>query len=144
MIYWIRLDQAKRITDGAKASMAMDCIYYAGLSLTKMSVVLFYVRIFGSVKLYRIAFWLVGSLVVGWYVAFNFVALFVCVPVQKSWEPDLKGHCVSGPGAFVGTAASNIAIDGFILILPMPMLWRLHMDVRERLALIGLFAAGYW
>ena len=109
-----------------------------------MSVLLFYVRVFNGVQLYRLIFWFLGFLIVGWCVAKNFLAIFACVPVQKLWNPKLEGQCLPLYPIFLGTAASNIIIDGLILLAPMPMLWRLHLDVRRKLALIGAFAAGYW
>ncbi len=150
-IYWVHIGLGKHIkqapdppTDDAKVFFAANLIYNTGLSLVKMSVLLFYIRIFNGVQLYRLVFWFLGFLIVGWCVAINFLAIFSCIPVQKSWNPKLEGHCIPMHAAFLGTTASNIIIDGFILLAPMPMLWRLRVDMRRKLALIGVFAAGYW
>lgn len=119
-------------------------VYNTGLSLVKLSVLLFYIRVFRSIRAYRIAFWITGAILVGWCVANNFLALFTCVPVQKAWISTTSGHCLITQHTFLGATISNIIADLIVLILPMPMLWRLHIGTPRKLGLVGVFAAGYW
>lgn len=122
----------------------VNFVYNTGLSLVKLSVLLFYIRIFKSIRTYRIAFWIVGIIIVGWCIAINFLALFTCVPVQKAWNRTTPGHCLDTHQTFLGATISNILVDFIILILPMPMLWQLHIETRRKFGLVGVFAAGYW
>jgi urea transporter len=108
-----------------------------------MSVLMFYARIFGTVKGYRLAIYSVGFVIVGWWVAIDFLALFACSPIEKAWLP-VDGHCLDTQHDFIAATSTNIFADLLLLILPMPMLWKLHIDKTRRLALLGIFTCGYW
>lgn len=44
----------------------------------------------------------------------------------------------------MGVTIPNVVIDLMILLLPLPMLWRLQIDVKKKAALIINFMLGYW
>ena len=131
-------------TDQAKVLFAVNLIYNTGLSIVKMSVLLFYMRVFKVVKAYKIALWLTAFIVVGWFIAINLLAIFTCVPIRKKWQPKLKGHCLSEHTTFIGATAPNIIIDGILLLLPVVMVWRLRVSLKQKTALVLVFLAGYW
>lgn len=105
---------------------------------------MFYVRVFKTVVAYRVAFWITGAIIVSWCVAINFLATFTCIPVHKSWAPAVPGHCLDSSSTFLGATIPNIVIDFILLVLPMPMLLKLQIEISSKVALIGVFAAGYW
>jgi hypothetical protein len=37
-----------------------------------------------------------------------------------------------------------MVLDLAIVILPAPLVWNLHMPIRKRLAVIGIFSVGFW
>ena len=121
-----------------------NIIYNTGLTVIKMSVLLFYVRVFGIVLVYRFIFWIVAFLIIGWGIAINFMAIFGCAPIHRAWNPTLPGHCASLDQTLLGTAISNIVVDFILLVLPVPMLWRLQMETSNKIALVAVFSAGYW
>ena len=43
----------------------------------------------------------------------------------------------------MGVTISNVFVDLLILILPLPMLWRLQINIKKKLALIANFMLGY-
>ena len=119
-------------------------VYNTGLTLVRISVLLFYCRVFQTVRVYRVSFWIVGAILLGWGITFNFLAIFTCVPVNKSWKPNIPGHCLNTHHTFLGATISNVLADFILLVLPMPMLWQLHIDTPRKFGLAGVFAAGYW
>ena len=150
-MYWVSIGLGKHInqvpqphSQVALTLFIANFVYNTGLSLVKMSVLMFYIRVFGTVRAYRIIFWNVGALIVGWCVSINLLALFFCVPVQKSWLPTTPGFCLATHETFLGATISNVLIDIIILIVPVPMLWRLHIGTPRKFALVGVFVAGYW
>ena len=76
------------------------------------------------------------------YTAEFFHDLFICIPVQKDWDPKLPGHCLpSGVGGSV-TAIFNVISDFYILILPLPLVWSLQIKLPLKLRLMALFGLG--
>lgn len=119
-------------------------IYNTGLTLVKMSVVLFYMRFFGTVRVYRYLLWISGFLVVGWFIAITSVAVFMCAPIRKQWQPTVPGHCIDPHACFLGATITNVIIDFILLVLPAPMLWRVNVKASRKAGLVGVFATGYW
>ena len=151
-VYWASLGLGKHInqTHAPPSQLALvlfieDFIYNTGLTLIKISVLMFYVRVFGTVRIYRIIFWIVGAMLTAWGVGINFLALFTCSPIRKSWDSKTPGHCLNTKGRddFVAAAVPNILLDLVLLVLPMPMLWRLHLTTPRKFGLVGVFIAGY-
>lgn len=149
-IYWVSIGLGKHISQVSQpysrlalVLFVFNFVYNTGLSLIKLSVLLFYVRVFRPVQNYRVAFWIVGAMIIGWCIAINFLALFTCIPIRKAWTPTVPGHCLRTQSTFLGTAISNIVIDVIVLILPMPMIYRLHIGTIRKIGLVAVFAAGY-
>ena len=117
--------------------------YNIGLTMAKLSVVLFYARCFGSVKpSFRVALFATALVVVAWGVIFTF--FFSCTPVRRVWDLSVPGHCIDFSGLVLGSAISNVVIDLILLLLPLPMLWRLQMSIVRKASLTIAFALGYW
>lgn len=112
--------------------------------MVKLSVVLFYVRIFKIVPVYRNLLWATSFLVISWCIAFNFMTIFSCTPVNKLWDPEIAGACLASNKMFLGPSISNIVIDLILLFFPMPILWKLQLKTSSKILLVGAFAAGYW
>lgn len=104
--------------------------------VVKTSVLLLYIRVFGAVKQHKITGCIVIILNFVQFVAVNLLVIFTCTPVT--------GHCLDSGKEFLAATISNIMIDVIILAMPMPMLWQLEMSSKQKIGLVGVFAAGYW
>lgn len=69
-------------------------------------------------------------------------AFLICRPFAKNWNPLLPGICGSSKASFLGDGIINVIIDVTMVILPMPMVWRLHMASQKKIALTAVFAVG--
>ncbi|KAL4980592.1 hypothetical protein BDW66DRAFT_156337 [Aspergillus desertorum] len=117
-------------------------LYNLSLNLTKVSMVLLYLRVFLS-KNYQIILKILLVLIVctGLYMVFG--TLFVCVPVHTFWDRvNMDENCVSRAVVWYLTAALQIAGDLTLVILPMPKLVTLHIPTRQKACLIMVFALG--
>ena len=76
------------------------------------------------------------------YVAEIFHDIFICIPVQKDWDPRLPGQCLPSGVAGSVTAIFNVITDLYILILPLPFLWSLQMALHKKIRLMILFGIG--
>ena len=149
-IYWVQLGlgkpHAQVRTPAAKIGIVLfvvDHVYNIGLTLVKLSVLLFYVRVLGKNKVHRIRFWIVGFLLLGWFVGITLVVFLTCTPLEKLWDDSIPGRCLSVQSTFIGAAVANILMDVILLMLPMPIVWRLQMKTTRKIVLTGVFVAGY-
>ena len=82
------------------------------------------------------------GIVLGWYIAISFAGAFICIPVSSSWNPALPGHCGNRYLLNIIDPIPWILTDFAILICPLPMVRKLQIPTRQKIALAGLFLIG--
>jgi hypothetical protein len=124
-----------------KALWASVPVYQASLSLTKISILLQYRRVFVGSDIQRIITGSIGVIVVYglWSV---FATAFMCTPVSYFWDSSIGGHCLSRLGVWFANASLNIITDVVICLMPVPVLNRLSLPPKQKYALIAVFCLG--
>ncbi|RYP71169.1 hypothetical protein DL771_004969 [Monosporascus sp. 5C6A] len=70
-----------------------------------------------------------------------FTFFFFCRPLEGFWDKSLKPVVLVRGG--LSNTAFNIVSDVALASLPVPVVWRLKMDRRTRLYVIGILSLGY-
>ena len=124
-----------------KVIYATRVIYLLIVTAIKCSILFFYLRLSPSTKFHR---WVKATMVACSIegVLFISMALFQCTPVERFWNFAIPGHCINVLAFFRAETALNLVTNVAIILLPMPMVWRLHMALRRRILLAGIFASG--
>lgn len=124
-----------------KVIYATRVIYLLIITAIKCSILLFYLRLSPSTTFHK---WVKVTMVACGIEGFLFIsmALFQCTPVQRFWNFVIPGHCIDILAFFRAETAFNLVTNVAIILLPMPMVWRLHMALRRRILLTGIFASG--
>lgn len=139
----IELMKPWQLVSFAKTLLATQVLYYCAQTLIKISLLLLYHRLFSVNKPFRIALLAAGALVMIWWTASFWDTIFQCVPVQASWDKSIKNaRCQNIRDAALGTGISNLILDLVFLLLPVPMVWRLHVSRRVKVSLTGIFLLG--
>ena len=85
--------------------------------------------LWGNLAFYTIAFLLI---------------MFECIPLDKAWNPKIKGgHCIDLQAASLAAGAVNVVSDFLILLLPMLAIWRLRMSPKQKIGISAVFATGF-
>ncbi|GAW14674.1 hypothetical protein ANO14919_040770 [Xylariales sp. No.14919] len=116
-------------------------IYYISVSLTKVSIIVFYFRLFPQ-QSYRAFLWAMMAVVILTGVGTSVAGVFQCSPVARAWNADIPGTCFNQPALFYSNAGLNIAEDLILYFLPIHILWNMNLPLRQRIALIGIFVVG--
>ncbi|KAK6858455.1 hypothetical protein PG995_006154 [Apiospora arundinis] len=121
-----------------------------GLSsaLCKLSIVWQYRRVFPTPGATRLCNYLMGILVV--YGLFSlFGAVFRCWPVSSMWDlplagvsPESTARCMDLGIFHYVSSGVNIFMDLVIFALPVPLIRRLQISVRQKWALMLVFCFG--
>jgi hypothetical protein len=101
-----------------------------------------YYRIF-RFPYFKIWAYIIGTFVILWVICITFLFIFICVPVQKLWYPDLPGRCINQVSTWIANAVSTIATDVAILLLPIPQVWKLQLRISEKIAVLIAFSLGF-
>ncbi|KAL6898910.1 hypothetical protein GGI43DRAFT_72471 [Trichoderma evansii] len=114
--------------------------YVLGIWGFKTSLLVSYVRLVpGTYRLVPISLAVIVTMA---HIAFLLVFLLLCIPVQKQWIPTTPGHCGQAVPFYITFSALTIIFDVITLILPFPVLLKLQMKLRRKIALLCLFALG--
>jgi hypothetical protein len=65
-----------------------------------------------------------------------------CVPIAASWDNSIHAQCINKGVFWIAFAIMNILTDVLVLALPIPQIFRLHLKLREKLMLSGVFLLG--
>ena len=109
--------------------------------LTKISILLLYKRIFSSLRFHKVI-WGCICFVGAAGTATTLVAIFSCRPVQAFYDSSVSGTCIDDVQFYLATAIINMMHDFIILVLPIPLVWRLQMPMRNKLVATALFVTG--
>jgi hypothetical protein len=117
-------------------------LYVPCLGLAKFSLLLFYYRM-SRLRWLRTLSIVVMVVVVGYSVSTVFALIFPCHPIRKSWDVTVvDGSCINRGAVYLVQAITNIVTDVILLLLPIPMVWRLQMPVIQKFGLVFIFVVG--
>ncbi|KEQ60632.1 uncharacterized protein M437DRAFT_27966, partial [Aureobasidium melanogenum CBS 110374] len=115
--------------------------YLAGLTLTKLSILLQYMRLFKEKAIHR---FIIGMLV--FVAAFGtwsvLGSLLLCTPVHYFWDGIGDGKCMNFEAKWFSDAAVSIVTDFILLSIPIIFLKGLNLPYRQKAGLIAVFALG--
>lgn len=117
-------------------------MYVPTTPIIKLSVIFFYRRIFVVRKFKMITTILATVLACYYVISFLLVMFFQCKPLRKAWDPATHGYCAAPRTRILAWQGINTGFDFTILLLPLPMLWRLNRPWQDRLELSGVFMVG--
>ncbi|KAH8179912.1 CFEM domain-containing protein [Sarocladium implicatum] len=135
---------ADRITDFLMYWYISAIIYFLQTSLLKLAFVAFYMRIFTTHNARRVL-WATFIFVALWGFSFVMVAIFVCQPISylwTQWDGLHDGKCLSDAAYVWTNAASNIALDVWILAIPLWEVRKLQLHWKKKLGVALMFGLG--
>jgi hypothetical protein len=64
--------------------------------------------------------------------------------VAKQWDSSLKGSCIDTIPFYFALGGTSIVLDLIIIALPLPVLWKLQLRLKQKALLGCLFALGFF
>jgi hypothetical protein len=133
-----------QITDFGMFFYIMAVFYFLQVTLLKMSLLFFYLRIFPE-KMIKRLLW--GTVVfnAGFGVFFVLLTIFQCQPVSyywTKWDGEHSGTCLSISSIAWANAAVSIALDIWMLAIPLSQLRKLHLHWKKKIGVGLMFIVG--
>lgn len=133
---------------GETLAVSVDGLLYVfAISLVKLSILLFLYRLFGINRKFRYTAWVVGFIISVWGLVTLLLAIFSCRPILAAFNFRLRvdPKTVCKPEDYNVEnifGFCNILADFALLLMPMPMLWTLHMPTAKKVGIAIVFANG--
>jgi hypothetical protein len=122
----------------------IEIVARIGMFFTKASIILFYHRLFVPAESPRpLIFWPIWGIF--WWNLLYAVALVVTVATECVGKADIVAHggqCVDEYAVLICASVINVVSDLVILIIPITVIWNLHMSLEKKVRLSALFAVG--
>lgn len=111
----------------------------------KLSLFLLYYRLFSRHQWVRYMVYLGIGFNAAAYTAFTIVLGYLCLPhpgqtwIEVPFSPRFRRSYI-----LIGYVQGpfNLISDLYILLMPLPAVWQLHLPLRKRLGIAGIFLSG--
>ncbi|KPM42684.1 hypothetical protein AK830_g3836 [Neonectria ditissima] len=117
--------------------------YMMSLYWVKLSFLLNYYRLM-SVSNMRLVILAAMIILTVWAVSQAIMGFVQCIPLQAVWDPRIKANCIPNRTTWwYFNGVFNIVTDFAILLLPLPIVWKLLLPLSQKIILMGIFGLGF-
>lgn len=134
----------QQITDFGFYFYLMAWLYFTQVALVKLSLIFFYMRIFPSQGSRRLLWGTVAFTALFGF-AFVVTAIFQCMPINyfwTKWDGRGGGSCANANAISWANASINIALDLWILAIPLWQLRSLKLHWKKKIGVALMFCVG--
>lgn len=121
--------------------------------MIKISILLFYRRLSNRVvsRFFWWATWVTIGFIIAYSIALTLAPILGCQPVSAFWDQvntlkvlsGYKYHCFDEGADIFAASVVSVFQDFITALLPTFLYWNLHIPIRQKVALFGIFAIGY-
>ncbi|KAL4779048.1 hypothetical protein BJX76DRAFT_362139 [Aspergillus varians] len=132
----------EKIVAWAKGIYACVWLWALAVALPKIAILGFYLRFFK--KLYERAIsYILMFIIAATFLATGLTATFECSPIRYQWDKSIPGgRCIKVTTFYRWMSFPNIVTDAVMLVLPLPMVFKLHLSWSQKTGLAIIFATG--
>lgn len=126
--------------------VAMEIFYVVIMAIIKTSLTLFYLDLFTGTQ-FRKLIWGTNVLLAASCISFVIGTLVQCIPLNFTWEQfdgsdSSHGQCININAFGWANAGINIAIDVWLLGIPLIQLYKLDTHWKRKLSAASMFLTG--
>ncbi|PPJ55176.1 hypothetical protein CBER1_05425 [Cercospora berteroae] len=127
-------------TKAIQAIYTDEIFYYMTIFCIKLSLMFLYLRLAAELRgwFFYASVGLLVLLILHFITTIAVVAT-QCVPIHKYWRPSTPGTCIDITAFFYSTSIFTIITDLIMIMLPIPIIWRIPRDRRQKIAILSAF-----
>ena len=120
---------------------ATELIYMVCVTFPKIAFLTLYLRIFTD-RLVRALSWVIIAALLLFFVTGIVVSFTVCRPYAYRWNNTIHGSCGNVIAYYRWASFPSIITDVFILIIPIPSIWKMHLAKSKKIGVLVTFMVG--
>jgi hypothetical protein len=137
----LEMTDPKKLITWAKFLMVISLLYLAGAAPAKLAILTLYLTVFTQKLFHIISYVIVSIIVMNWIITTS-VGFAICQPFDYLWTQTPGGYCMGINAWFRWSGLPNIITDVFILILPIPIVLKLHASTQLKSGILITLAVG--
>ncbi|CAI7590130.1 unnamed protein product [Penicillium glandicola] len=113
--------------------------------LIKISILFLWKRILSPIRSFQLFCWVMIGIVTAWSTSFFFATLFQCgTSWDWNWAPIgfFLTECTDTLNMLTVFCGTDLLTDFVIMLMPVPIIWRLRMSVRKKIGVTSVFMVG--
>jgi steroid 5-alpha reductase family enzyme len=126
--------------------LAASAIYILCLACAKLALLMFYYALLNVMQFWKYFIYVVSGIITAYTLAIFFALIFACHPIQRNWDPIPQSwnmdYCIDRAGLYLATAITNTTSDIILILIPIQIIWRLRLPVRQKLGIAAIFGVG--
>ncbi|KAK3337576.1 hypothetical protein B0T19DRAFT_455435 [Cercophora scortea] len=135
--------EAKSLANTFKLFTISQYIYILLTLFIKLTLLVFYYRLFSVPSArYKYVLHTMVALVIALNVGIFFATVFNCTPRAHAWDPSVPGTCSKTGVLPWFSGASSSLTDIIVLLIPVPILWRMNMAFNKKVRVMAVFGIG--
>jgi hypothetical protein len=138
LMAWLHADES---TTAPQTTFIKTLFYNLSLFLTKVSVLLLYLRVLKTYNYLRKAIWATLVVVIVYNVWAVAMQLSTCVPLRKKWDRTVEGYC-HPLDVWWALTYIHIITDFIIFLLPIPAVVSMTIPRAQKAGLLFVFCIG--
>ncbi|KAF6525274.1 hypothetical protein HZS61_011069 [Fusarium oxysporum f. sp. conglutinans] len=116
--------------------------YTYALFAIKLTFLIHYYRIMSVSNMRWLYLGALGFIIL-WGINQGIGVFLFCIPLQSFWDPHAKGRCfLSRPTMWYVSGVVHIVTDFAIIVMPLPIVWKLQLPRSQKIYLTGIFGLG--
>ncbi|KAI3335181.1 hypothetical protein F4824DRAFT_465033 [Ustulina deusta] len=142
-VEYLEETRPEEITIFLKYLVAESLWYLGTIWIAKLSICMLYRRLFPQRPIY-IVLCVIVAIMIGTSIATVVALLVACRPFSANWGPPAiqQTYCIDKEPIFVWATLPNVVTDVVMLVIPLPIVWKLHMATNFKIALTVTFLIG--
>lgn len=124
-----------------KGDYVFSHFYDIALVTVKLGILAFYHRVF-VIPLFRKIVLATATFVIAWGIGITVTLALACRPIQAFWDSNVRGGCLHLVTFTYFTNITNLITDIWIFLMPIPVIWQLHLQTKKKLLLCMIFSIG--
>ncbi|KAG4281802.1 hypothetical protein FPRO06_10706 [Fusarium proliferatum] len=116
--------------------------YTYALFAIKLTFLIHYYRIMSVSNMRWLYLGALGFIIL-WGTYQGIGVFFFCIPIQSFWDSGVKGRCLPAqPTMWLISGIVHIVTDFAIIVMPLPIVWKLQLPRYQKIYLTGIFGLG--
>ncbi len=125
-----------------QAEYAASVAYGPAACSIKLTLLLIFTRLFVNFQKMVIFTYIVMIAMVSYYLTMMVIKIRICTATAGSWNPQIQSTCFNEPALFLADTLMSVVTDFLVLLIPLPLIWKLNLPLKKRLKVIALLCTG--
>lgn len=118
-------------------------MYKISINLTKASIALVYIRLFGTVTWCKRTCWALFTIIILYSIAITGVSIGECRPVAAVFDQTIADkRCINNAIFRYILGGFSIMTDLVLIAIPIPLVWPLRISCQKKVLIICGFGLG--